>query len=255
MKVMLFVLVASLVSLYPALLIADPVKWPPGIKTAVSLSYDDALESQLDHVIPALDKHGFKASFYLRLNAPTVSARLDEWRAAAKSGHELGNHTIYHPCSKSLPDRDWVMPYHDTDKRTVAQMEEEIVTANTFLQAIDGRRERTFTIPCGDMIANGENYLPAIEKYFVAIKGQGIATGIASLYTPADVSGETLINYVKQGAASGKLVNILFHGVGGDYLTVSTRAHDALLEFLAKNKDDYWVDSYINIMRFVNKPG
>ena len=46
-----------------------------------------------------------------------------------------------------------------------------------------------------------------------------------------------------------KLVNIIFHGVGGDYLTISNDAHKELLDFLDQHRDDYWVDSYINIMQ------
>ena len=57
--------------------------WPGGQRAAVSLAYDDALDSQLDHAIPALDRHGFKASFYLPLSSDTLRTRLPEWRAAA----------------------------------------------------------------------------------------------------------------------------------------------------------------------------
>ena len=34
-------------------------------RAAVSLAYDDALDSQLDNAIPALDRHGLRATFYL----------------------------------------------------------------------------------------------------------------------------------------------------------------------------------------------
>ncbi|MDH3550155.1 MAG: hypothetical protein OEQ16_12485, partial [Gammaproteobacteria bacterium] len=50
-----------------------------------------------------------------------------------------------------------------------------------------------------------------------------------------------------------RLFNIIFHGVGGDYLTVSSEAHDQLLKFLADNNETYWVDSYINIMKYASK--
>src|SRR3546814_1913747 len=71
----------------------------------LSLAYDDALDSQLDNAIPALDRHGFHASFYLPLAAATLRTRLDEWRAAAARGHELGNHTLFHQCSGSAEAR------------------------------------------------------------------------------------------------------------------------------------------------------
>jgi hypothetical protein len=38
------------------------------------------------------------------------------------------------------------------------------------LHAIDGKTERTFAVPCGDLSAAGENYIAAIKADFVAIK-------------------------------------------------------------------------------------
>ena len=59
--------------------------WPEGRKAAVSLAYDDALDSQLDHAIPALDRHGLKGTFYLVPARDPVRLRMDEWRAAAQA--------------------------------------------------------------------------------------------------------------------------------------------------------------------------
>jgi len=124
---------------------------PAGEKMAVSLSYDDALDSQLDNAIPALNNHGLIATFYLTLASPTVRDLLGEWRAAATEGHELGNHAIYHPCSASPPDRDWVADYYDIDKYVVEEIVHEATVANSFLHVIDGRTERTYTPPCDDI--------------------------------------------------------------------------------------------------------
>ena len=89
---------AALLFLSPALGAAEQHEsaWPGGQQMAVSLSYDDAIDSQLDNAIPALNSYGFKASFYLTLASPTLLNRLAEWRSAASPGHELGKHTIYH---------------------------------------------------------------------------------------------------------------------------------------------------------------
>lgn len=232
---------------------AETIAWPNGATTAISLSYDDAIDSQLDHAVPALDRHGFKASFYMVMSSETLQTRLQEWREVAAAGHELGNHTLFHPCSASLPDRDWVAPYHDMDQRTVEQMRQEVLTANAFLRAIDGRTLRTFTPPCGDLLASGENYLPAVADEFVAIKGQlnGMSEANSLLWGPVGQSGAELIAFVKEHTREGMLLNILFHGVGGDYLSVSTEAHAELLQFLAEHRQTYWVDTYLNIMQHV----
>lgn len=235
-------------------------KWPNGVRAAVNLAYDDALDSHLDIAIPALERYGFRGSFYLVMSRESVSKRLEEWRAAASRGHELGNHTLYHQCSASKPDRDWVQPGRDLDRVPAAELVEDIRVANSFLIAIDGRKERTFTAPCGDVEASGENYVELIKQDFVAVKaGPGgvppametldpYAVGVAA---PVGMSGEELIKIVKEAADRGTMANFTFHGVGDDYLSVSAEAHEQLLQHLAAHPEIYWVDTFVNIMSYV----
>jgi sialate O-acetylesterase len=75
---------------------------------AVVLTYDDALNVHLDNAAPLLDSLGLKATFYLSGYSGTLNKRTDEWRKLASNGHELGNHTLFHPCSGSLPGRNFV---------------------------------------------------------------------------------------------------------------------------------------------------
>ena len=241
---------------------AQPARfaWPDGHKAAVSLSYDDALDSQLDHAIPALDRQGLKGTFYLQLSRDPVRLRMEEWRQAARNGHELGNHTLFHQCSGSLPDRDWVEPQRNLDTTTAAQMQDQILLANVMLQALDGRDERTLTIPCGDTRAQDGDYRLRVAPAFVAIKwgNGGVIADMATLDpaavpvdVPVGVTGAQLIARVEEAAARGTMVNFTFHGIGGDYLTVSNEAHEQLLAYLAEHRDIYWVDTFVNLMRYV----
>lgn len=237
-----------------------PFVWPNGAKAAVSLAYDDALNSQLDIAIPALDRVGLKGSFYLTLSSDTVSKRMEAWRAAAKRGHELANHTLFHQCSRSAPDRAWVTVANDLDTISVEQLAAQIRLGNTLLHAMDGKKKRTFTTPCGDLLAGRENYLGAIKSEFVAAKSAfgGVPATMQSfdpygvtITTPTNVSGAELIDMVKRAASAGTMANITFHGVGGDYLSVSKEAHAELLAYLAKHRDIYWTDTFLNIMQYV----
>jgi peptidoglycan/xylan/chitin deacetylase (PgdA/CDA1 family) len=236
--------------------------WPHGTRAAVSLSYDDALDSQLDNAIPALDKFGLKGSFYPTLSSSTLVKRLPEWRAAAAEGHELGNHTLFHQCSAKLSGRGWVTPENDLDHTPATQMVAQIKIGNAMLHAIDGRIERTFTVPCGDAMAAGVDYLPLIRSEFVAIKfGPGLVIPdmadldpyAVAVDAPSDVTGQQLIDLVKAAVAKGTMINFTFHGIGGDYLTTSTQAHEELLAYLAAHRDLVWTDTFINIMTYVKK--
>lgn len=221
--------------------------WPAG-RVAVSLSYDDALDSQLDIAMHALNKHGFKVSFYVVPASDSFHNRLFDWKKLADQGHELGNHTLKHSCRGSLPNRQWIEPDRDLDKQSVAQLVTEIRIANTLLQALDGKTQRTLTLPRGDVLAGGENFVEFIDQEFVAIKSLESPEGFSVTHTPNKLTGAQLISLVSSSADSTQLINLIFHGIGGDYLSVSEDAHNELLAFLASNRDKYWVDTYLNIM-------
>ena len=75
--------------------------WPEARQAAVSLSFDDGMPSQLARAVPMLDRAGFQGTFYL--NPRDGWGRdLEPWRAVAAGGHELGNHTVTHPCSNQF---------------------------------------------------------------------------------------------------------------------------------------------------------
>ncbi|MFC0168100.1 polysaccharide deacetylase family protein [Pseudoduganella danionis] len=234
--------------------------WPHGARVAVSLGYDDTLASQLDVALPALQRHGLKASFYLQLSSPLLQSRLAEWRRVAQLGHELGNHSLFHQCAGSLPGHAWVEPARDLDSTTAAQMADQVLLGNAMLFAIDGERERTYTVPCGDHQARDGDYLPRIAAAFVGIK-QGGGSGVTAravlqrhavaVYAPVGLSGSELIALVRAAGAQGDMVNLTFHGVGGDYLGTSAAAHEELLAYLASHRDEYWTDTFRNIMRYV----
>jgi peptidoglycan/xylan/chitin deacetylase (PgdA/CDA1 family) len=73
-----------------------PIAWPNGARAAVSLTYDDGLDSQLDYAVPQLQAARLKATFFLVQQ--NMEARLADWQAVARMGHEIGDHTENHPC-------------------------------------------------------------------------------------------------------------------------------------------------------------
>jgi peptidoglycan/xylan/chitin deacetylase (PgdA/CDA1 family) len=238
---------------------AEPFAWPEGRRAAVSLAYDDALDSHLDAAIPALDRHGFKGSFYLILGAEAVRRRMADWRAAARNGHELGNHSLFHQCSGSIAGREWVQPENDLDTTSVAQMRAQLLLANTMLHALDGNTEFTLTAPCGERTARDGDYIDAVKGDFLGIKLMGgvaedmdaMDLAASPVVAPVGLSGEELIALADEAARRGTMVGFTFHGIGGDHLQTSVEAHDALLAHLAAHRDVFWVDTFREQMRWV----
>src|SRR5438309_3209604 len=126
-----------------------PAAWN-GKQCAVVLTYDDAIDVDLDNVVPALDSMQLKGTFYIIGASSSVNRRVNEWGAIARNGHELGNHSLRHPCDGSLPGRTFATPENDLSRYTVDREVNEIRINNILLKAIDGKDRRTFAYPCGD---------------------------------------------------------------------------------------------------------
>jgi len=229
---------------------------------AVVLTYDDAINDDLDNVIPALDSMKLKGTFYLIGSSPVIAKRMNEWRLAAKHGHELGNHALFHPCDGSLPGRSFVSPHHDLSKYTVNRAVDEIRINNTLLKAIDGKDKRTFAYPCGDRQIGNVYFYDQLKNDFSGARGvnDGLATAnkVAldniNCYSINGQSAQYMIDLVKQAQQSHTLLVFLFHGVGGGHsLNVDKQAHSLLLHYLKANEKQIWIAPMIDVAEKVKQ--
>jgi peptidoglycan/xylan/chitin deacetylase (PgdA/CDA1 family) len=241
---------------------AQAGQWPDGRQVAVVLTYDDALSSHLDIAIPALDAAGLKGTFFLIGNA-LAPEQIGRWRAAAAEGHELGNHTIRHACPQaSYPP---ARKLDTSEAYDVEMMLAEIRTMNTLLTAIDGKSQHGFATPCGQHLAGGVDYLPALRAKGLVRYSRSAGWPGGKLLDPMDVpcrwfdekaTGADMISAVESAARTGGLLVLGFHGVGGDYLKVSAEAHAQLLAYLKEHADTIWVAPLSTVMDYVaSHPG
>lgn len=243
----------------------ETAKWPNGAKAAISLTYDDTLMTHFENAIPTLDKHGLKGTFYLTVGTPVFTQHMKAWRKVAESGHELGNHALFHPCrgSDTNPGRDWITPEKNLNAYTVARVVQELSLANDLIKAVDGKETRSFAYPCGDTQAGGESFVEAIKPLFVGARS--VNGGVVKLsdtestafalptFNGENKTGDELTAMVDEIIASGGYGTIMFHGVGGDYITVSNKAHKKLAAYLEKHKADIWVDTVREVTTYYNE--
>ena len=233
-----------------------------GKKCAVVLTYDDGLNVDLTNAIPALDSVGLKGTFYISDYFNGLNAQIFKWRKAAAEGHELGNHTIYHPCEGGRAGREFVRPDYDLNNYTVRRITDEIRTMNTILKAIDGKIKRTFAYPCGDTKIHDTAYLDGLKNEFIAARGvrpemlsiEKIDLYDIGCYGINGQSGDEMIALVKQAIKNGTLLVFLFHGVGGEHsLNVSLAAHSQLLHFLKQNEKEIWIAPMIEVAEYIKE--
>jgi peptidoglycan/xylan/chitin deacetylase (PgdA/CDA1 family) len=235
----------------------EKIKWPGHKKAVIVLTYDDALDTQLNVAVPQLDAAHLTATFFL--TGDIDNHTIPKWRALSKKGYELANHTIYHPCAST---NDNPVP---SDNYTVYGMIREIEIMNHFLYAVDGKTTRTYAYPCTETtVGKGKSYVDSLRKYgmvnYARVGGDVDAVitdfkHLDPLQVPSygledNTTGAQLIAFVKRVQQSRGMGIVMFHGIGGDYITISAAAHKQLLNYLKKNKKEIWVATFQQAMDY-----
>lgn len=143
--------------------------WPQGKQMALSLSFDDARESQVTIGTHLLDSLGVKVTFYV--NPGSVRNQLPGWRAAVKSGHEIANHSLTHPCSGNFV---WSRE-NALEEFSLDQMEHQLVECTRQIKEMLGVETRIFAYPCGQTYVGKwlmtKSYVPLVAKHFQSGRG------------------------------------------------------------------------------------
>lgn len=241
---------------------AASFSWPKGVRGALSISFDDARESQVDHRSAALFKqYGIRVTYFVSLT--NVEKKQDLWRAVAADGHEIGNHSVHHPCSGNFP---WIGPGERAlENYALERIEAELLEANRSLRQMLGVTPVSYAYPCGlDFVGRGENrasYVPVVARHFLVGRGyrgeyfnNPAFCDLAMVQAlGVDRDGLTqLKSYADQALATGYWLIFVAHEVpqhpGGEGLSTGNIA--ALGEYL-QAKPELWVDTVGTIGAYV----
>ncbi|OHB63626.1 MAG: polysaccharide deacetylase [Planctomycetes bacterium RBG_13_60_9] len=241
--------------------VAGKFVWPDGKRAAVSLSFDDARASQLDVGIPLLNNYGLKATFYV--STVPAGQRVSEWKAALAAGHEIGNHSMKHPCTGNFPfAREKAL-----EDYTLTQMAAELDQANAEIERLLNVHPVTFAYPCGQkFVGRGRNvksYVPAVAERFLAGRGwrdeganDPAFCDLAQLMT-AEFDGltfEQLKVLIDQATERGFWLVLCGHEIGDSgRQTVRIDTLHAFCEYAKDPKNGVWVDTVASVARYVAK--
>ena len=233
--------------------------WPQNKRAALSISFDDSRVSQWENGIPILDEYGIKSTFYVMPHV--VENHLDAWKSAAANGHEIGNHTVTHPCSGNFTfSRNKAL-----EDYTLARMEEELRGANEAIKVLLGIEPQTFAYPCGQTFVgrgkNTQSYVPLVAKRFLAGRGfNGESANdptfcdLAQLIgMPGDVQDFALLEkHLDKTLQDGNWLILAAHDVGTERQSISMEALRAIGEY-TKMHPELWTDTVANIASYIKQ--
>jgi len=245
---------------------STPFSWPHGRAAAVSLTYDDALPVHHESVAPALEAHGFCGTFYTPVNSNLIDDP-DTWRRVAEAGHELGNHTLFHPCRKSSDgSMEWLDDGHDLKRYTIERWQREVGLANRVLSLIDGRTICSFGNTCHHTTVGPDDALESIDPHVMRFFNAARGDNRAQIFDPvtcdltnlgcfsADArSLDELRPQIEKAMAQGGWIIYCMHGVGRDHrLKIDAEEHALLLEYLAHERDSVWTAPLTDVAEYLH---
>jgi len=216
---------------------------------AISLSFDDGRLSQVDTGLALLRKHGVRATFFLQSNQ--IEKRLDGWRRAVADGHEIGNHSMNHPCTGNYEfSRQKAL-----ENYTFQAMEKELTGANEEIGRLLSVKPGTFAYPCGQkFVGRGrdtKSYVPLVAEHFLVGRGyldeaanDPAFTDLAqAMGTPFDdMDFAHMKALIEQATPQGRWIIFVGHEIGErGFQTTDTKALESLCDFAKDPTHGIWL--------------
>jgi peptidoglycan/xylan/chitin deacetylase (PgdA/CDA1 family) len=187
-----------------------------------------------------------------------------DWNQLASEGNEIGGHTVHHPCLHTN------IRQHSQDY-TPAMMEAEVRDSAQAIQVeIGSQRGLTFAYPCGNMsfgppadqTVNAALYQRYVSEHYFSARTFGLVSSVAwdelSILTVPDLGfteGRDFVGLLDMAAPAlhGHHWGIFtFHGVGGQYLSVTTDALDELAGYLERHPE-IWTATFGDGVRYIQE--
>ena len=233
--------------------------WPSGKTVAVSFSFDDARESQIDVGVPLFDKYGAKVTFFV--NPHNMVSRLDGWKKAAAKGYEIGNHSRSHPCTVNFP---WSRK-NNVEDMTLQAMAKEMDSATAETERMLGVKTVTYAFPCGQKyVGRGvetKSTIPLVAQRFLAGRGFRDEAANSPLYCDLaqllgvdsdGMSFEEMKKAALDAQKEGGWLVFAGHEIGGiGFQTTQTAALEQFLRYAQDPANGIWLDTVKSVATYI----
>ena len=240
--------------------------WPDGRPAAVSLSFDDGMGSHLTTAVPELEARDLRGTFYVPAGGSeddpseprSWRERLEPFAVAAAAGHEIGNHTVLHPCSLNIDtEAEWDRRGINLLNWTLDDIAADLAEAQRRIAAVvSDRGSASFAYPCYEStVGKGRDrvsFVPLVADMFVAGRARGGVFGgfgndplacdlhYLSSFAAERMPGPLMIGLVERTLARGRWSIFTFHGIAEGDLAVGLADFQELLDHLTARQEEIW---------------
>ena len=226
--------------------------WYGGRSAAVSLRFDDNLDSHLDKAIPLMNRFNIKGTFMVSPGRSSFKKRQNNWMKQVPAiGHEIGNHTMHHRGADNLTEARY-----------------EISEAAKIIRAGKGKPDRLLVFASGGGKRWGGNRWSSADEAYLQIPG---SLNMIDLYdgnhpyvnVTGNITTDELIGYVDTTLKKGLYQAFTFHNIGtpnfrdlvrrvvrGISLSYPEEDFHQFVKMLSDRSDSVWIGTIGDILKY-----
>ncbi len=245
----------------PAANAAPPFAWPAGKRAALSLTFDDARPSQVEVGLPILERHHARATFYV--SPHRFESRLERWKQAVALGHEIGNHSLSHPCTGNFGFSQG----NALEDYSLERMTDDLQRASASIRTQLGVEPVSFAYPCGQtFVGRGvqtRSYVPLVAQQFesgrlwMSEDANDPARCDPAQLLAMELDGKSFAEVrplIEAALRQGKWLILAGHEIGGAARqTTLTNTLEAVCAFAAVPANGLWLETVGGVARHVRQ--
>lgn len=204
-----------------------------GRSAALSLQFDDSMESQIKNALPLLNARRLPATFFINPGQKYYASSRKIWEGEiVKAGHELGNHTFTHKGAKN-----------------VEEAEREIRGCAEVIARVYGNRSRLtpFAYP-GGVPWN----VPHEEQLRLYAKFLMFSTVSRQMFADGWGDGDPT-SFPAKALRDRSWIQMGMHGVGGEWISTSVPNLTRLLDYLVAHQSEIWTATTSDVYKYTKE--
>jgi peptidoglycan-N-acetylglucosamine deacetylase len=219
--------------------------WKNFSKSAITHTWDDNTAKQLTTAMPIYDEFDLKMTFFV---ANIFNPDWTGFKKASQNGHEIASHTLTHTSFAT---------------QTPAEISKELSgSQNNINEKLGNKNCLTMAYPF--CVSENSNLT---EKFFIAAR---ICDGkivpkvpvdfmkISSFVCGTESPNKTATQFnaiADQAVSENGWAVYLFHGIDNDggYSPIESAELRNHLRYLASNKENFWVDTFVNVTKYIKE--
>jgi peptidoglycan/xylan/chitin deacetylase (PgdA/CDA1 family) len=192
-----------------------------------------------------------------------VEKQLEGWKNAVATGHEIGNHSLTHPCTGNfIWSRKNALEDYSLD-----QMRTELMECNRRITELLNVKAEVFAYPCGQkFVGRGigtKSYVPLVAEMFLVGRGWMDETGNDPAFdnfsqlTGVEMDGkdfEQILHLVEDAKKSGQWLVLAGHEMGDAGMQTTRLAMlEKLMEYAQNSENGIWLQPVGTVAKYIQK--